>query len=219
MQMVSQGKNEAIGLAELYPELRDLAVRYLSRERRGHTLQPTALVHEVFLRLRGRLGDEQVDRSGLVPLAAKTMRLVLVDHARRRNARKRGGTRVRTPLDDALVCYEERALDVIALHDALDRIGSVDARMARIVELRFFAGLTEDKTASVMKVSGSTVRWEWRMAGNWLYHALREGDEVDAPVLDSGEENREGGARASDPEAIGVSDRRLRRGCRAARMR
>ena len=75
-------------------------------------------------------------------------------------------------------------VDVIALHDALDQMGSVDARMARIVELRFFAGLTEDETASVMKVSGSTVRREWRMARNWLYHALCEGDEVDAPVLD-----------------------------------
>lgn len=164
-------------LPEVYPQLRAIARSFLSRERKGHTLQPTALVHEALLRIPPGKLDRDVDRRELVGIAARTMRMVLVDHARRRNAQKRGGTAERTPLDDALAVYEERALDVLALNEALERLAKLDTRVTHIIELRFFAGLTEAETAEALEIAPSTVRREWRLARNWLYHVLREGEE------------------------------------------
>lgn len=160
--------------SDVYNELRNLAYRYLSRERRGHTLQPTALVHEAFLRLRHQKSLYGVDRKKYIGIAARTMRHVLVDHARVRNAQKRGGDMQRVPLDDVLAEYQERAIDIIALHDALEQLAHVDERMVQIVELRFFAGINEEQTAAMMDISPSTVRREWRHAKRWLFNALRD---------------------------------------------
>lgn len=164
-------------LAGAYADLKELAVRYLRRERRGHTLQPTALVHEAFLRLRRQRALGHLDQGKLIGLAARTMRIVLVDHARRRNAQKRGGHAPREPLDDMLVVYEDHALDIIALHEALERLSAIDSRMTEIIDRRFFAGLSEEETAAGMGISASTVRREWRLARNWLWRALHAGED------------------------------------------
>ncbi len=164
MERAHQEHEDPAGMPDVYTELREVACRYLSRERKGHTLQPTALVHEAFLRLRQHKAAQGMDRGELMRLAARTMRHVLVDHARRRNAQKRGGASQRVALDDAVAVYHERAIDLIALHEVLERLESVDPRMTRIVEFRFFAGLTEEETAETLSVSTSTVRREWRLA-------------------------------------------------------
>lgn len=189
----SGGEQHPLQQTAIYGELRALACHFLRGERKGHTLQPTALVHEAFLRL-GHLTDKApTDKHGLVRLAAKTMRLVLVDHARRRNAQKRWGKATREPLDDAVAVYHERAFDLIALHEALERLAEIDPRSAQVVDLRFFAGLSEAETAATMGVSTSTVRREWSLARQWLYHALKEEERLDPKTVDEGEEDR--GAR------------------------
>ncbi len=166
----------ASGWANAFVRLRSLADRYLTRERIGHTLQPTALVHEAFLRLCRRELSGGLSQDDLVRMAARAMRVVLVDHARRRNARKRGASANRVPLDEALVAYEETAFDLVELHEALERLAEFDTRMAQIIELRFFAGLGEAETAVVMNVSSSTISREWKLARHWLYNALHNGD-------------------------------------------
>ena len=162
-----------------YQQLRRLAMGYLSRERRDHTLQPTALVHEAFLRLDAMPRFEAGGQEDVIRAAAHAMRLVLVDHARRHRAKKRSGTYERVPLDETILRYEERAIDLIALNDALGELARLDPRMVEIIELRFFAGLTEEEAAGTIGVSASTVRREWRLARKWLYNALNEGDSVD----------------------------------------
>ena len=169
--------------AGAYDELRVLARRALSRERSDHTLQPTALVHEVFLRSSRDRRFHGLDRAGILSLAARTMRDVLVEHARRKNARKRGGAARRLPLDETVASYEERAVDLVALDDALSRLAAFDAQLARIVELRFFGGLTEDEVATVFQVSGRTVRRAWRVARQWLARELGEETADDRPPL------------------------------------
>lgn len=164
-------------LASVYTELRRVARDYLSQERAGHTLQPTALVHEAFLRLAKNETDSGPgpDRRTLVAQAARAMRLTLVDYARRRNARKRcvGGKRL--ALDQALECYERRSIDLVALDSALERLAGVDTQLARIVELRFFGGMTTDETAATLNTSPSTVVRGWRFARMWLFNELQEG--------------------------------------------
>lgn len=159
-------------LPDVYAELRDLAHRYLSVERPGHTLQPTALVHEAYLRISAQTSRLALDRAELIAAAAGAMRLVLVDHARRRRAEKRGGSARRVPLDDVLASYEERAIDLVAVDDALQRLTNVDPDLARLVELRFFGGLSEEDIASVLGVSARTVRRGWRTARLWLAREL-----------------------------------------------
>lgn len=150
-----------------YPRLRRVAVRVLIGERPGHTLQPTALVHEAFMRMRR--DSQGFSRCGeLVMRMARTMRNVLIDHARRKHSLKRGGGEKRIPLDETVAVYESRAMDLLALHEALEELVRVDDRMATIVELRFVAGLSEIETAEVLGVSAVTVRREWRLARNWL---------------------------------------------------
>jgi RNA polymerase sigma-70 factor, ECF subfamily len=165
------------GTPEAYDELRRLATGYLSRERRAHTLQPTALVHEALARLmagRGAGALAGMDRGEYVAAVARAMRLVLVDHARRRGAQKRGGARHRVPLDDSLALYEESASDLLALDEALERLAALDPELARMVELRFFGGLTEEETAREMGVSSRTVTRAWRFARVWLARELGE---------------------------------------------
>jgi RNA polymerase sigma-70 factor, ECF subfamily len=156
-------------------ELRRVARAYMARERREHTLQPTALVNEAFLRLTDARRIRWQDRAHFFGIAARLMRRVLVDHARARQSHKRGGAVSKIPLNDALVAASESAVDVLALDRAVEALAALDARKGRVVELRFFGGLNVEETAEVLHVSTDTVKRDWRMAKMWLLHEL-EGD-------------------------------------------
>lgn len=151
-----------------YGHLRAIASRFLSRERRDHTLQPTALVNEAYAKLLsgGTLGA--IGRDDVVPLVARAMRNVLIDHARKRNADKRSGAGRRVPLDDALAQYEQTGVDLLALENALQKLEACDPALARIVELRFFGGLSEEEAAAELRVSARTVRRGWVFAKLFL---------------------------------------------------
>ncbi len=159
-------------LPDAYRDLRELARRFLSRERSDHTLQPTALVHEAYLRLLRDSPESSREASSLLRKAASAMRRVLVDHARRKGAGKRGGERKREPLTDAVLMYQERALDLVALDEALTRLEEMDPISAELVELRFFGGLTEEETAEALSVSSRTVRRGLFAARLWLRREL-----------------------------------------------
>jgi len=152
-------------------ELRRLARAYMARERKDHTLQTTALVNEAFIRLVGARTVPWQDRAHFIGISARLMRRVLVDHARARGYRKRGGGAVTVPLDEAMAVVPAPDVDVVALDRAIDGLSAVDARKSRVVELRYFGGLTVDETAEVLQVSTDTVKRDWRIAKLWL---LRE---------------------------------------------
>ena len=156
----------------VYDELRNVAARYLSRERADHTLQPTALVHEVFLRLAARRDGHWDDRVRLIGMAARAMRQILVDHARARRSAKRGGNRQRINLADAVGIFEQPALDLLSLDEALTSLGQIEERLVRIVELRFFGGCTIQETAQILELSTSTVEEDWRIAKAWLRRSM-----------------------------------------------
>jgi len=156
-------------------ELRLMAGRQMGGERDGHTLQPTALVNEVYLRLIDLRSMQWQDRAHFLAVAARLMRRVLVDHARARGAHKRGGAAHRVSLDDAFVVSDDDFEDVVAVHEALDRLAAIDERKARVVELRFFGGLNVEETAAVLSVSPETVKRDWRFARVWLMHELETG--------------------------------------------
>lgn len=164
-------------LARVYAELRRLARGQLERGPAQTTLQPTALVHEAYLRLVDHDAADWQGRQHFFAVSARAMRQVLIDHARARAAAKRGGDRRREPLDAVLVEIEQRAIDLLALEESLQRLASVDEQLARIVELRFFAGLDHGEVADVLGVSTRTVERGWRTARAWLYKELSE--EVD----------------------------------------
>jgi RNA polymerase sigma factor (TIGR02999 family) len=158
----------------VYGELRRVADRYLRRERSDHTLQPTALVHEAYLRLTGAERPAWRDRLHFYAVAAQVMRRILVDHARSHRAEKRGGGMRLLPLDEGAAAVGERAIELVALDDALLALAKVDPRKARIIELHYFAGLSVAETAEVLERSISTVVLEARLARAWLVAALRE---------------------------------------------
>jgi RNA polymerase sigma factor (TIGR02999 family) len=153
-------------------ELRRLAHRYMSRERVGHTLQTTALVNEAFLRLVNRKNLQWQNRAHFFGLAAQVMRTILVDHARSHASAKRGGGARNLELDEALVVSQQKASEVVALDEALKQLALIDLRQSRIVELRFFGGLTVEEAAEVLDVSPVTIKREWSTAKAWLYHEL-----------------------------------------------
>jgi RNA polymerase sigma factor (TIGR02999 family) len=153
----------------VYDELRRLAQSYLRRENVGHTLQSTALVHEAYLRLVDQRDVNWQNRSHFFGIAAQMMRRVLVDHARAHHAAKRGSGGIKVTLDEGLVAAEQRDVNVIALDDALNKLAEMDPQQSRVVELRFFAGLSIEETAEVMKISPATVKRDWAMAKAWLY--------------------------------------------------
>jgi RNA polymerase sigma factor (TIGR02999 family) len=161
-------------VAHVYSELRILAESYLRRERPDHTLQPTALAHEAWIRISAQRNVEWKNRSHVLGVAAQAMRRILVDHARRHNAAKRDGGQCVT-LDEGLLQHSATTLDVIAVHDALSRLTLLDARQSQIVELRFFGGLNVDETAQLLEISPATVKREWRSARAWLRRELSEG--------------------------------------------
>lgn len=167
---------DAAALDALIPvmeaELRRLARVYMARERRGHTLQTTALVNEAFIRLVGAREVAWQDRAHFLGIAARLMRRVLVDHARARGMRKRGGGAYRVPLVDAMAATPAADVDVLALDRALESLASADPRKAQVIEMRFFAGLTVEETAEALRVSPDTVMRDWRLARLWLHREM-----------------------------------------------
>lgn len=156
-------------------ELHQLAHRYLSRERAGHTLQTTALVNEAYLRLVGQRQANWQNRAHFVAIAAQIMRRILVNHARDRSAEKRGGGARKVSLDEAAVLSDERADELMALDEALDSLSKLDERKGRVVELRYFGGLSVEETAEALGIHPNTVTREWNQARAFLHRELHKG--------------------------------------------
>lgn len=160
-------------LPVVYGELRKLASSYLRRERVGHTLQPTALVHEAYMRLVDQTQVQWQNRAHFFGVAAQMMRRILVDHARAHEAEKRGGEFQKLSLDENIDVSGERDVNLVALDDALNLLAEIDPQKMKIVELRFFGGLSVEETAEVLGVSAPTVKRQWRMAKAWLYGQVK----------------------------------------------
>jgi RNA polymerase sigma-70 factor (ECF subfamily) len=178
------GGGDHAALEKLVPlvdaELRRLARRYMGGERAGHTLQPTALINEVYLRLIDWGNISWQDRAHFFGLSARLMRRTLVDHARRHRTSKRGGDALTIAFDEAAMPSPERTADLVAIDDALNTLATRDSRKSEIVELRFFGGLTVEETAEVLKISPRTVKREWSLARAWLYCQLTQGEAPEA---------------------------------------
>jgi RNA polymerase sigma factor (TIGR02999 family) len=170
----SNGKREALDVLTplVYGELRNLAARYLRRERSDHTLQSTALVHEAYLRLIDQNQVRWQNRAHFFGVAAQMIRRILVDHARTKHAQKRGGNAQKLSLDEAIGLPEQRDLDIIALDDALKLLAELDAQQSKVIELRFFGGLSIEETAEALGISPATVKREWVTARAWLLRQL-----------------------------------------------
>jgi RNA polymerase sigma-70 factor (ECF subfamily) len=164
---------EQLLVPRIYPVLRKLAGRFLRDERPGHTLQPTALVNEVYLKVIAGKNVDWQDRSHFFAVASRVMRRILVDYARERKAAKRGGGQGTLELDKIFDLGVEQSELVLDLHECLDRLARLDARQAQIVEMRFFGGMTEEEIGMVLGVSARTVKREWVMARAWLHAELR----------------------------------------------
>ena len=156
----------------VYDELRKRARYYLAREKAGQTLQATALVNEVYLRLMREKTHAWQNRAHFCAIAAGAMREILVERARARAAAKRGGSRVRVSFDDALSAKESASIDFLALHEAMNRLSALDPKLARIVELRFFGGLSVEEAAEVLSSSPATIKRSWSLAKSWLKREL-----------------------------------------------
>jgi RNA polymerase sigma-70 factor (ECF subfamily) len=159
----------------VYGELRRRASAHMRRERRDHTLRPTALVNEAYLRLVGQRSAEWQNRSQFFGVASQMMRRILVDHGRAAAASKRPRPGLRVTLDDALAAVGPRELDLVRLDQALDELAALDERRSRVVELRFFGGLSLEETAELLDVSLATVNRDWRLAKAWLHQRLQDG--------------------------------------------
>lgn len=164
----------------IYNELEQLAHRYMSRERPGNTLETGAVLNEAFMRMVRWKAARFENRSHFYGLAAQIMRRVLVDHARSRGYQKRGGALRPVSLDEALVISAEGSLDIVALNEALDRLAAFDVRKSKVVELRFFGGLSNEETAEILKISPFTVIRDWNLAKSWLLRELR-GENPEGP--------------------------------------
>ena len=170
----SNGEEEALEklVPLVYDELRRIARRYMKREPAGHTLQTTALVNEAYLRLIEQKGMKWQNRAHFFAISAQLMRRILVSMARARHADKRGGEARQVSLDEALVISEERAAELVALDEAMNELAALDPRRSRVVELRYFGGLSVEETAEVLKISPETVMRDWKRAKAWLYTEL-----------------------------------------------
>ncbi|HKQ72977.1 MAG TPA: sigma-70 family RNA polymerase sigma factor [Blastocatellia bacterium] len=179
-RLIAWGNGDASALNELIPvvyqELRRMAGHYLRLENPGHTLQPTALVHEAWLRLIDQTRVDWQNRSQFFGVAAQMMRRILVDHAKTKHREKRGGGLEKLSLDDVINLSQERAADLIALDDALDELTRIDERKSRVVELRYFAGFSVEETAQILGVSPDTVMRDWKIAKAWLYQQIKRGE-------------------------------------------
>jgi RNA polymerase sigma factor (TIGR02999 family) len=176
-------ENQLIQL--IYDELHRLAVQHMRNERQGHSLQPTALVHEAYLQLLGRAGRNFENRNHFLAVASHQMRCILIDHARSNLAGKRGGQCQRVDLEHILLYTPERSDDLLAVDEALNRLAKWDPRQSRIVELRFFGGLTEEEVAEVLDIGVRTVKRDWRMAKAWLYTELTKRNGRDSGAMES----------------------------------
>src|SRR5207249_1329407 len=178
LQQWSQGDDSA--LAELtplvYEELRRLAHHYMEGERPGHTLQTTALVNEAYLRLADQTNPNWQSRAHFFAVAARAMRQILVSYARSNRAQKRGGGAARIELDEAALVSPEESQEIVDLHEALERLATLDSRKAQVVELKYFGGLNYEEMAEVLKISPVTARRDWRFAKAWLYTELHDVD-------------------------------------------
>ena len=174
LQRISSGSGEEMDqlLHIVYAELRRQAARYLRRERTNHTLQPTALVNEAFMKLVDQRSVQWQNRAHFFGIAAQAMRRIVIDHARARQRVKRGGVQQVVTLDEAMIAAPSRSIDVLALDEALTRLAALDERQARIVEMRYFAGLSVEETAEVTGLSPATIKREWAMARAWLHAEL-----------------------------------------------
>jgi RNA polymerase sigma factor (TIGR02999 family) len=175
---LGRGERRAVNslLPLVYDELRSLAGRFLRGERRDHTLQATALVHEAYLRLVGTKSQNWESRRHFYRVAAKAMRRILVDHARRHRSAKRGGDLQAVSLNQAEQAFGDTAVDLVELDDALTRLAGFDARKSLVVELRFFVGLTAEETAKTLDISTRSVERDWRLARAWLFRELKRTD-------------------------------------------
>ena len=156
----------------VYAELRTMARRYMNQQGAGHTLQPTALIHEAYLRMAGDSDKQWQNRSHFYGIAAKAMRHVLVDHARAGTSAKRGGAMAAIPLDEGLTASSERLAGLVALDDALADLAKLNVRQSEVIEMRFFGGLSVEETAEALKVSPETVMRDWKAAKAWLHREL-----------------------------------------------
>ncbi|MBL8878008.1 MAG: sigma-70 family RNA polymerase sigma factor [Phycisphaerales bacterium] len=176
IQLVASGRSAAVDelLPLVYAELRALAESHLRRERAGHTLQATSLVHEAYIKLVDQTQAQWRDRAHFFAVAAHAIRRILVDYARTRGRIKRGGGRTALPLEDAAAAHiDDNHIDMLALDEALQRLGQFSTRQARVVELRYFGGMTTDEIAKTLDVAPSTVDGDWAMARAWLCRELR----------------------------------------------
>lgn len=175
-QLIAWSKGDEAALEQLIPavyqELRRMADHYLRGEDSGHSLQPTALVHEAYLRLIDQTKVEWQNRAHFFGVAAQMMRRILIDHAKAKHRVKRGGTAIKVMLDENVNFTQERASELLALDDALQTLARMDERKSRIVELRYFGGLTVEETAQVLGISDKTVMRDWNLAKAWLYREL-----------------------------------------------
>lgn len=180
LQRATAGDPEAGArlLDVLYAELKHIASGYMSRERGDHTLQATALVHEAWVRLTQGADGGGEDTGHFLRLAARAMRNVLVDHARSRNAEKRGGGAERKPLDELVDALEAESPGLLAVDEALERLSAVDGSLGKLVELRFFAGLSIEEAARALDISTATVERRWRIARMWLRREMEGGEAV-----------------------------------------
>jgi len=175
---LTDGNQEVVNqiLPHIYDELRRLASSYLRRERSNHTLQPTALVHEAYMKLIDQSRVKWQNRAHFFGIAAQVMRRILMDHARKHTAEKRGGEAELLPIEEEiLIVSHDKSAELIALDDALQQLSEIDERKAKIVELRYFGGLSIEETAEVLGVSVPTINREWRMAKAWLYSEITGG--------------------------------------------
>lgn len=172
------GNGDSTALDQLMPivyaELRAIAARYLRSERQDHTLQPTALVNEAYLRLIDQKHVNWQNRAHFVGVAAQMMRRILVDHAKSHNRAKRGGGALRVTLDEGLALADERADDLVELDEALTALEALDERKSRVVEMKYFGGLSVEETAEVLNVSVITVARDWKLAKAWLYTTIND---------------------------------------------
>jgi RNA polymerase sigma-70 factor (ECF subfamily) len=185
LKQVAAGNQDAVGklIPLVYEELRRVAQNHLRLERPNHTLQPTALVHEAFLKLVAQRKADWQGRAHFFAVASQLMRRILVDYARGRLSAKRGGRQVKLPLDQVFVLSPGRCDELLALDESLERLGKLDARQSRVVELRFFGGLSVEEAAKVLGVSPKTVKREWSMAKAWLYGEMKTHHGEDARKL------------------------------------
>jgi RNA polymerase sigma-70 factor (ECF subfamily) len=188
LSALGRGEQDAASklIPVVYDELRRLAASYMRRERQDHTLQATALVHEAYVKLIEQRSVNWQSRAHFFGVAAQLMRRILIDHARGHLRQKRGGEHQKVSLDEAFIFSGQQSAELLALDESLQRLTKMDARQGRIVELRFFGGLSVEEAAEVLKVSPKTVKRDWSVARAWLYADMKEHDGIDAGKLGEG---------------------------------